>query len=418
MLQPEQAKSKFRNLLLWLALALLWPMLALVIATVFGVAGFKSMGILLIALGLIWLAIFVWLVVFLWRLSPHVQVTPWASLWVLFPWLGVFLVGMLYLEPLKYIRDDKPADKRLPSTWGLIKDSFRFFYKTLGDSSKTTIWYFYISLAIGVSAGLTTLWAPYVVLHFIFALALTVMTAWVSVKLLLELAARESGGEPKGDEGETSKKSLAAYFAMALQVMLITIGPMLAAFMVSFVLMAVAGFGMAAAKGDSSSTAGLLSLMAQSALPLIFVGFVFVVLFLASIIWAFYKSNQYAFVLPVLMLEGRLQESAGTVKKGLFKISSESLNESVRLVKGRWWGVFWKNQLFGMTVGITLGLAMEIIMLALVGLLGLAISNKTALGLSATVITGAVQGAGQMLIMPLVLIFQIKLYRAFKRTAQ
>lgn len=416
MLQPDQAKTTFRNILIWLGVAIFWPMLAIVIATLLGIADFNYMNLALIALGLIWLAIYIWIVIYLWKLSPEVGITPWASLWYLAPWLGTFLVGMLYLEPLKYIGDNKPQEKRLPATWGLIKDSMVFSIKNFKKFSKTAVWYLYVALGTSLSAVLALFFTPYFFIHFLLMIGMVVFTAWVTIKLILEIAALDNAHEPQGDESETSKKSLVEYFALTLLIMVITAGPLIASVVVSLILMAGAGLGLSLANGDSS--AGLLQMMANSALPLIVVGLIFAVLFIASVIWAIYKSTQYAFALPALILEDRPQidNPAG---RGAFKMASDSLTKSTGWVKNRWWGVFWKNQMFGMTFGLGLVIVVQILSVAIIAATTLFFKDS-ALGGQAftTILSGMLQGGLQMVMMPVALAFQIKMYKEFKRTAE
>lgn len=416
MLQPEQAKTTFRNILIWLGVAIFWPMLAIVIATVLGVADFNYMNLALIALGLIWVAINVWIIIYLWKLSPEVGITPWASLWYVTPWLGTFLVGMLYLEPLKYIGDNKPQDKRLPATWGLIKDSMVFSLKNFKKYSKTAVWYLYIALGTSLSAVLALFFSPYFFIHFLLMIGMVVFTAWVTIKLMLEIAALDSAREPQGDEGQTAKMSLVEYFALTLLIMVITAGPLIASVVVSLVLMAGAGLGMTLASGKSS--AGLLQMMANSALPLIIVGILFAILFIASVVWAIYKSTQYAFALPALILEDRPQ-TGNPADRGAFKLASNALTKSTAWVTKRWWGTFWKNQMFGMTFGLGLVIVVQILSLAIIAITSLLFKNS-ALGsqASATLLSGALQGALQMVMMPVAFAFQIKMYKEFKRTAE
>jgi len=414
MLQPEQAKKRFRNILLWMLASLVWPVVALMVVAVMGMFGVKSLWITMGIAGLAWLAIFVAMVVSLWRTAADVEVTPWASLWVLVPWMGYFLVGMLFLEPLKYMYDGKPADKKLPGTWGLIKESFKFAYADLKPASKTTIWYVYLALATGVSASLTVIWMPYAIVHFFVVLALAVFTAWVSIKLFLEISARESGNAPKGDEGELSKRGILPYFVTAFLTMLITVGPMFAAILVSLVIVTIAGIGISAMSGTSSPN--MLGILAAGAIPMLMVAGVFIALFFASMVWAVFKGNQYAFILPVLFLEGGYAQ-AGTPNKGHFKVSSETLAESARIVKNRWWGVYWKNQLFGLTVGLSVGVLLQLVVMLLIAVMNATIGNKLALNVSATLVSNVFEGVMQMALMPLGFAFQLKMYRAFKRTA-
>jgi len=129
-----------------------------------------------------------------------------------------------------------------------------------------------------------------------------------------------------------------------------------------------------------------------------------VLLIIPSWLWLMYKSAVWNnLAMPAFLLDG---------KKGY-----ATLKECDRLAKGRWWGLFWKNQLAGMVFGaygmlISLGMGVTAILLSsLFKLLhaGQILTDFVGQGLN---------GVVQMIMMPLLAIFAIKLYQAFSKTAE
>lgn len=400
MLKPEEAKSLFRTTLTILITNIVWPLIAGIAAGVAAVME-MSMGLVSLTLVIIWLALLIWLIVQLFKAAPHAGVTPWAFLWLLIPVVGVFLIGMLFLEPLKYIADNKPAGERLPLTWSLIKESWKFFYSSLQQTIKTSVYFLYVALILGLSAAITILWTPWTILHGLLGITAALATLWIGIKLFLEIAALESDKNVSGKESSQASSLFGSYLWVTILVALITIGPLLLV-LALFFMFSLSSI-IPALGGSGAEMTNLIDSLRNNVVLLVGGGLIGMVLFVCSWIWAIYKSIQYALAIPALLVNQN---------KGM-----AALQESARVIKKRWWGMFWKNQLWGIVVGgltFVLMLVAGIIMVLPALLLK---SGKSATIFSELLAQGA-QGAIQMLIMPLAFIFIIKLYSAFKKTAK
>lgn len=401
MLDAPQAKSLFRTNLSLMLLTVFWPLIAVLVALTAAVASFDGIGYLVALLSLIWLGLLVYIIVRFWRSAPEVGVTPWASLWILVPFSGVFFVSMLFLEPLKYIADAKPQDRRLPLTWPLIKESVAFFFKNFRILLKTSIWLLYISLTLGISTVITLQWPLFAIVQLLLYVAVIFLSLWLSMKLFAEIATLESGGSLTGQEGAEAKKNIWSYLWVTILMMLVVLAPLLITVVLTLV-------GIFAAGSASEMVRGLLNAessgLGLGAVVGIFIGgSILAIMLIFSYIWIIYKSNQFAFTLGSFILEG--------------KRSMEALKESTRLVKGRWWGTFWKNQLMGMTVGLVAVIIMQALLGTLLAVIAIAAPKGLVGQTISTLLATGVQGAMQMVLIPLLLSFQVKLYRAFKRTA-
>ena len=131
-------------------------------------------------------------------------------------------------------------------------------------------------------------------------------------------------------------------------------------------------------------------------------GSLLALIFLASWVWMIYKSIQLSQAIPALLLDGAMGMNA--------------LKESKRIIKNRWWGMFWKNQLWGyvislayLVLAVTLGLILFIPLL-----LTQSIDSMTPL---IEVFDKILDGFLQTLLAPLAFIFIIKLYKSFQKTA-
>jgi len=382
---------------------LLWPFAGLVLTAILSAVGVKYMGLVLLAVLFVWLALFVWLFVRLWQTAKELGVTPWVTLWLLLPVFGLFFIGMLILEPLKYTADAKPAGRRLPLTWTLIKETWKFYARHFKVSLKTAIWYLYLFLGLGLvyallnflSPNLTKLW-PYVLF-----LPSTLVGLWIMLNLLNRTALLEKDGS--GSAKLVGLRTYLSFLWVTILTVLISMGPMIATFLIIASVWFVGGGLHLLSSGAAS--AGISPFGALSN-PLTLVLFLALgsVLLIPSWLWLMYKSaiwNNLA--MPVFLLDG---------KKGY-----AALKECDRLAKGRWWGLFWKNQLAGMVFGaygmlISLGMSVTAILLSsLFRLLhaGQILTDFVGQGLN---------GVIQMVMMPLLAAFAIKLYQAFSKTAE
>ncbi|MBD3281950.1 hypothetical protein GF391_04365 [Candidatus Uhrbacteria bacterium] len=400
MLKPAEAKQKFMSSLGLLLVIVLWPLLSGIIAGVLSYIGFESLDLITLILAVIWLALFIWFIVMLWKIAPEVGVTPWAFLWIFLPVVGVFLIGMLFLEPLKYIADNKPANERLPLTWDLIKQSWKDFFASLKTTINTSIYYLYIGLALGVSGALVGIWAPWGIGHFLLAIASMLASIWISIKLFYVVWRIDDNKSPKGDEQQLATQQLWPYIGVVLLVALITAGPFLlillvgGMFALSSLLPLLGGTG-------AEMTAMIDNLQANMNV-LLGGGIVFALLLIASWVWMIYKSVQYSQAIPALLADA--------------KSGYQALKESARIVKNRWWGMLWKNQLWGLIVGAaTFALLMAAGLVLAIPLFFLRSTGYA--GVANEVLSQALQGGVQMLLMPLTFVFIIKLYKAFKKTA-
>lgn len=401
MLKPAEAKSMFMSGLGLLLVIVLWPLFSGILTGILSAIGFKSMELISLALAIIWLALFVWFIVKLWKVAPEAGVTPWAFLWIFLPVIGVFLIGMLFLEPLKYIADDKPANKRLPLTWALIKESWKDFFGSLRTTINTSVYYLYLGLVLGISGALVGLFPIWGLLHFFIALAAVLASLWISVKLFYVIWRLEDGKAPKGDEKDLATKKLGPYIWVAILVGLITAGPFLLIMIVAGLFVASSIFPVIG--GSGAEISGIVEMIQENIGTLIGGGILFGVLLVASWIWMIYKSVQYSQAIPALLAD----EKSGMA----------ALKESARIIKNRWWGMLWKNQLWGLIVGAaTFALLMAAGIILAIPVFFLRDSGYA--GAANELLSQALQGGIQMLLMPLTFAFIIKLYKAFKKTAE
>jgi hypothetical protein len=401
MLKPAEAKSMFRGSLGLLLVIVLWPIFSGFIAGILGAIGFKSIELISLALAIIWLALFVWFIIKLWKIAPEAGVTPWAFLWIFFPVIGVFIIGMLFLEPLKYIADNRPAGERLPLTWGLIKDSWKSFFNTLKTTINTSIYFLYLGLGLGVSGALMGIWPMWGFIHFFVAIAAMLASLWISIKLFYVVLRLEDGKALKGDEKDLASKKFGSYIWVAILVALITAGP--------FILIMIIGGLFALSSilpligGTGAEISNIAELLQDNVSVLVGGGVIFGLLFVASWIWMIYKSVQYSQAIPALLVDNNSGMAA--------------LKESSRIIKRRWWGMLWKNQLWGLIVGAaTFALLMSAGIILAIPVFFLRSSGYA--GAVNELLSQALQGGIQMILMPLTFIFIIKLYQAFKKTAK
>ncbi|MHB8831515.1 MAG: hypothetical protein ACYC44_05385 [Patescibacteria group bacterium] len=401
MLDQTQAKLSFRTTLSLLLVAVLWPLVAVFITSLLALLGVKNLGLVLALMSVIWLALFIWLFIQCWKLAPEANTSPWVTLWLFLPFFGIFIVAMLILEPIKYLADNKPTDKQLPTTWNLIKETWKFYTENFKASVKVSLLFLYTYIVVGAIMAVVAYFKPLWVNFFpiILVIPLGVMSAWITLKLLHQTAGLESGQllEPLKDSG----RKLLSFIWIFIEMMAIGAGPLILVniiFSLTFVMIV----GWSAFFKDATEIIRTVSLGA-SAVTMLLALFVWGVLILASLAWLIYKSAVWnSFAMPALILQD--------------KKSLAALKESDRLAKGRWWGLYWKNFMSGMVFGgysmlISLGMSVAALILT-------AIFQALNMGYIFTEFMGqALNGVVQMIIMPLLIAFTIKLYRVFLKTA-
>ncbi|MDF1497045.1 MAG: hypothetical protein P1P90_03210 [Patescibacteria group bacterium] len=401
MLKPAEAKSSFMSSLGLLLIVVAWPLFSGILAGVLAAIGFESLELVALALAILWLGLFVWLVVKLWKIAPEVGVTPWAFLWIFLPMAGIFIIGMLFLEPLKYIADNKPAGERLPLTWSLLKESWDLFTKNIKTITKTSIYFLYIFLAVGVYSALSVLWSPLSLIAFFVILAAMMAFAWVMIKLIFVMNRLDDGQSLKGDEQQLASGKFWSSIWVMLLSFFISTGPLVALGVIAFLFL-LASF-LPFIGGTGAELTDMVQVLQDNLGVLIGGGSIFAVLFIASWIWMIYKSIQYSQALYTLLIDG--------------KFSMESLKESVRIVKQRWWGVLWKNQLLSTVTAI-----MSYVMMFIAGILLLIpiflFKNSAYEDSISELLNQLLTGLIYMVIMPYTLMFGIKFYKALKKSAK
>jgi hypothetical protein len=401
MLDQNQAKRKFRATLAVLLVSIFWPFLATVLTLLLTAAGVKNMGIGILFFLIIWLGLFIWLFVQCWRLAPEVGVTPWAALWILFPFFGIFLLGMLFLEPLKYMADGKPENKRLPRTWDLVKQAWKLYTETFKDSVKVSLYFLYIAIVSGIISAVAVYFgANYELVSVIMVLPLALANVWVSVLVLHRLVSLEAGQSTYEPLKESWRKWL-SYIWLAIEIIVFAAGPMILAGIITIVLAVLVGsWQNLAAFFASTAVNPAANFNFASFLVVLIVGNI---LLWPTWIWLVYKSAVWnSFALPILIIED---------KKGV-----SNLKEATRIAKSRWWGLFWKNQLAGIcfgAYGMLIGLGMSIAILIFS-----AIFKALNLGEPIDVFLSQIaDGLIGMILVPLFMGFSLKLYKAFKKSA-
>ena len=401
MLNPTEAKSMFRKNLLLLLAVILWPFAAGIIFIISYAVNFKSFALLGLGFFAIQLVLLIWLIVSLWKSAFDAEVTPWAFLWIFLPFFGPFIIGMLFLEPLKYKADNLPAGKRLPLTWGLIKETWAFTYKNYQPLIKTSVWFLYLFLIYGASTVLSSVWLPYSIIHFFVFWVVIGFMIYFSIKLFLEVMAIETGKNLNNKEGELVKKLYGPSLWVIFLAFVVAMLPFFVIMVLGLVL--IVSQISSLIQGTSEELGALFMLAAQNGPVAIILGLLTMLLFFAAWIWAVYKFNLYGFVLPALYMDD---------KHGM-----EALKESERIVKNRWWGLFWKNQLWN----IVLQGAMMVLVLAVTIILViiLLVFRSTSYQLPLTqFLSNALNGVIYMFTMPLITAFLIKLYKGFSKSAK
>ncbi len=400
MLDATQAKKLFRNTLTLLLVTVFWPAIGVLIISITALISTKAVNIVSIILAAAWLALFIWLIVKFWKIGPQVEITSWGALWLLLPVFGIFIVSMLYLEPLKYITDRS----NLPLTWKLIKDTWSEFVKHVKPALNSAMWLLYGSLILGAVLFLTAIWPIFYYLYVIAGIGFVFLALWVTMKIFLVMYNLDTDGKIKGDEGRISIKKFWSMLWIAILTLLIVVGPVLLAYALYFLGLLGWGKGLAAViESFESNSQNIFPLLANVGLGIAFL-IALVAMIFAGFIWIAYKSTQYKLALPALLFQD---------KKGM-----EALHESARIIKNRWWGFFWKNLLIGMTAGALLGIVLQVaigIILAAI----FAVLPKGAVGNGLNgFLTLAGQGAMQIILVPFLLLFGAKLYKAFVKTAR
>jgi hypothetical protein len=237
-------------------------------------------------------------------------------------------------------------------------------------------------------------------MHILFSLAGIFISLGIGIALFYTVAQLNEGKTPKGNEIDLAKKRLLPYIWVGILVLVITIGPLavLSILLIAIVVLLINPlFG-----GEADFLLQVMQTAQDNITVLIGGGVVMALLFLLSWIWMIYKSVQYSQAIPALLLNDCSGYSA--------------LTESARIIKHRWWGMLWKNQLWGMVVGLA-----SLFLMMMVGLFlaipVILIQSTTAAEPLSEFFNQLLNGSIQMLLTPLALIFVIKLYQAFRKTA-
>ncbi len=403
MLNPTEAKQALMSNLGILLALIFWSLLTIIVFSVLNIIKFEGAWMIGLALALIWLGAFAWYIIRLWKLAPKINISPYASLWLLLPFVGIFITAMLFLEPLKYISDNKPSSKQLPLTWNLIKDSWQIYKVNFKILIKSAIGFIYLGLILGASAGLATVWPLWDMMHLIISILSIFATMWIGIKIFYTVAQLDEGKTPSGNEAQLANKNFQQYFLVSLLVILITVGPLaIAIILISIIGISVVNpiFGIFVV--SLTSVNNFLQFLQDNKALLFGGGSLLALIFLASWVWMIYKSIQLSQAIPALLLDGAMGMNA--------------LKESKRIIKNRWWGMFWKNQLWGyvislayLVLAVTLGLILFIPLL-----LTQSIDSMTPL---IEIFDKILDGFLQTLLAPLAFIFIIKLYKSFQKTA-
>lgn len=403
MIDKNQAKSKFRLILSLLIIGFFWPIIGLVLGLAADLAGLGNMGIIVLVLTFAWLGLFVWLFIELWKGASGVGVTPWASLWVFFPIIGPFLVGMLILEPLKYAADDKPENKRLPYTWSLIKDTWLTYVDNFKTSLKVSHWFVYLFTALGALTGLTSYFKPdWVPLAAgILMIPVVIGSLWISLMLLKQQIALENKETPILDI-KTNNRDLWSYLLIVLLTTLIAAGPLfLSVIMIMIPIFAGSWSDVITMMqmGDIDSFSSLIPSLGTAILSL-----VGLVLMFPAWLWLIYKSTIWNNLTMPLFVTEKI--------KGY-----NALKTCETMARHRWWGLFWKNQMSGLIFGgytLMISLGMNVAGV----ILGMMLKSFNQGPVIAELLGNALNGVVQMITMPLLIMFTLKLFRAFRRTSE
>ncbi len=402
MIDKNQAKSKFRLILILLIVGFFWPILGLILGLIADLAGIGNTGVIVMTLTFAWLALFVWLFVELWKGALGIGISPWASLWVFFPVAGIFLVGMLILEPLKYIADDKPENQRLPYTWSLIKETWLAYVDNFKTSLKISHWFIYLFTALGILTGLTSYfipdWLPWVV--FILMIPVAIGSIWISLMLIKQQISLEDKEMPATNL-KNNNRDLLSYLLIVLLIILIAGGPLILAITLVIAPIFAGSWNDVATMlqmGDIDSFSSLIPSLGTAGLSLIGLALMF-----PAWLWLIYKITIWNnLAMPLFATENI---------KGY-----NALKTCEKIAHGRWWGLYWKNHMAGLIFGsyalmISLGMNVAAV---IVGMILKSLNLGPAV---AEILGNTLNGVVQMITMPLLILFTLKLFRAFRRTS-
>lgn len=402
MLDKNQARSKFRLILSLLIVSFFWPIIGLVLGLAADLAGLGNTGVIVMAMTFAWLGLFVWMFIELWKSASGLGITPWASLWVFFPVIGPFLVGMLILEPLKYRADDKPENKRLPYTGSLIKETWLTYVDNFKISLKVSHWFVYLFMALGALTGLTSYfnpdWVP--LTAGILIIPVAIGSLWISLMLLKQQIALENNEDPVLNL-KTNNHDLWSYLFIVLLTTLIAAGPLflsMAMVMIPIFAGSWSDIIIMMQMGDIDSFSSLIPSLGTASLSL-----VGLVLIFPAWLWLIYKSTIWNnLTMPLFLTEKT---------KGY-----NTLKTCEAMARHRWWGLFWKNQMSSLIFGsytLMISLGMNVAGV----LLGLVLKSFHQGPAIAELLGHALNGVVQMITMPLLILFALKLFRAFRKTS-
>ncbi|MFA6161082.1 MAG: hypothetical protein WC766_02765 [Patescibacteria group bacterium] len=404
MLNQTQAKQKFRSTLVLLLVGVLWPLIGGLIAAGLTMVGFQSTGLVILFELLVWLALFVWLFITFWQLAADLKVSPWGALWLFLPVVGVLIVSMLFIEPLKYLADGKPETKQLPRTWDLVKDSWKLYTDTFKDLAKTSLWFLYVAIVFGAIAAVASYFASsaYLIVTYFLVIPMILTNLWITLAVFKHLIALEQGDKTYSEPILNSWRTAVSYLWLGIETIVFGAGPFILVIILTTgaAILATGWPTVAAYLSDGMKPAQNATFSVYAVAIILAVGGLLMFL---SWLWLIYKTVIWnSFILPLLTIEG---------KKGL-----ANLKECDRLAKGKWWGLFWKKELSGIVFGsyamlISLGMSIAVLLIT-------AIFETLKLGqIFSAFASQALNGLIEMIILPLILAFMLKLYRAFKKTS-
>lgn len=336
---------------------------------------------------LTWIGLWVWLLIKLWKTGPLVGMSSWDMLWIFFPFFGKLIIAMLFLEPLKRIADNKPPEKTLPLTWNLIKDTWRSYIENFNKTFKTSWLFIIVSIIQGTILAPAYYFGeiPYIIASVAVVIPLVMGNIYLTLMVFSHVKSLEENNPYQPPQPKDTIRQALSFLWIGLLIVVIAALPLMLAIGLIFGGIALQTYSL----GGNALQITLIVAGAVLAIP--------------ATIWSIYKSTIYnSFALPVFVIEG---------KKGLQNLKT---NES--LAKKRWWGLFWKNQMAGLTFGafgMLISLALSILVLVLTVLFRLLnLSNVINIFL-----TTALNGATQIILVPLMMTYSLKIYKTFKLTS-
>jgi hypothetical protein len=245
--------------------------------------------------------------------------------------------------------------KHLPGAAQLVVDSWRLFAATWSQTAKITIWFLYVGLAVFAVSALTKINPAAVLLQIPVQLAGIAISIWCGIRLVLALL-RLIDEKPAGDLDADAARSWKLFLPM------VVVG----------LLQGLAIFG------------GLFLLVIPGIYFAVVLGY-----------------SQIAFIDQDVR-------------------SWNALAASRELVRGRWWPVFWRN----LFASLVMGSALFLIVVLFLGVFGLLAGQSSFFALLGAesddpLLNGAMSLLDSILqaaFLPLILGFQVRMYRLLQKT--